>query len=132
MLDGGGILLSGLCMLHCLLLPVTLTLLPILGSTWLADESFHFWMLGLIIPTSGLALIIGCRRHRDGVVAWAGTAGLLLLVVTAVIGELTLSESIERWPTLAGGLSLTYAHWRNFRRCQALHCEARTESATLC
>ncbi|HXG28726.1 MAG TPA: MerC domain-containing protein [Nevskiales bacterium] len=122
-LDGGAMLLSGLCMLHCLLLPVALTLLPIISGTWLAAESFHRWLLGLILPTSSLALCWGCRQHRDGLVGAAGAAGLLLLLLAGIAADTWLSDTGERGLTLLGGLTLAYAHWRNFRRCRSRRCE---------
>ena len=49
-LDGAAIGLSALCAIHCLMLPVALTLLPVIATLPLGDESFHKALLFLVIP----------------------------------------------------------------------------------
>jgi len=64
LLDRWSIAASTLCAVHCLFTPVLIVLVPALASTVLADEKFHRLMLLWVVPASGLALWIGCRRHR--------------------------------------------------------------------
>ena len=65
MLDGFAILLSGTCMLHCLTLPLLVTVFPIVQGSLLEEQYFHLIMLVLILPTSLIALTVGCRKHKD-------------------------------------------------------------------
>ncbi|MEL6869274.1 MAG: MerC domain-containing protein [Pseudomonadota bacterium] len=111
-----GMLLSFICMLHCLLLPL-IVVLGIAGERWLLnDEWAHIVMLGFVIPISGVALIGGWLRHRRMTVIALGLVGVVLLAVAALV----LHDHAGVWAdaavtTIGGGL-LAVAHWRN-RRC---------------
>jgi len=59
--DKIAVVLSGLCLLHCLLLPFLLAFLPFLGQ--FGDDHFHAEMLIFVIPVSAIALFVGYRRH---------------------------------------------------------------------
>lgn len=125
-LDGMAIALSAACVVHCLLLPLLIVLFPILGSTVLADESFHGLLLVLIIPSSALAFYLGCRQHGDGSVLWLGLTGIFLLTVAAAVGVAGLGIVGEKLLTGAGGALLATGHVINFRRCRARRCEERS------
>jgi len=122
-LDGAAIALSAACVVHCLLLPLLIILFPILGSSILADESFHGLLLVLIIPSSALAFYLGCRQHGDGSVLWLGLAGIALLSLAAALGIEGLGVVSEKMLTGAGGALLATGHVINFRRCRARRCE---------
>jgi hypothetical protein len=115
-LDGLALTLSGLCLLHCLAVPVAL------GLSLLADERLHLWMLLVVLPTSLLAVSLGCRRHGQWrLAAWA-TAGLVLMTAAAGGGALqALPELGERLLTSAGSLLLAACHIRNYRACRGQH-----------
>lgn len=129
-LDGLAIAMSVACVLHCLMLPVLIVLFPVLGSTALADESFHGLLLFLIIPSSLLALYMGCRRHGDGWVMVLGITGLAILLAAAVLGTEALGLEREKALTVLGGTVLAIGHWKNFRRCRARRCEEQSACAT--
>lgn len=133
-LDGTAIAMSAACIVHCLFLPVLIALLPILGATALADQSFHILLLALIIPTSGLAFYLGCREHGGGAVLWLGGLGIGTLAVAAWLGVEHLGIAGEKLATAAGGTMLAAGHVLNFRRCRARRCEenaaCRTAEAT--
>lgn len=78
---------AGVCGVHCLLTPVLLILFPIIGSTFFVEESFHLWMLLAVVPTTVLAVFLGCRRHKDKYVFLLALTGLSLIVVAAVWGH---------------------------------------------
>ena len=79
-LDRAAIAMAVVCGIHCLVTPILLVALPIIGTTFWANGDFHLWMLVLVIPTTILAAISGCRRHRDRKVAICATVGLLFLI----------------------------------------------------
>ena len=114
MMDAGAMLISGLCLVHCLALPLLLALLPLAAASFVADEHFHRWLLLAIVPVSALALVSGCRRHRSLRVLLCGAAAVTLLVFAAygnaMVGLSPLGESIL---TIAGGLLLATAHFIN-------------------
>ena len=121
--DKAAVILSLACAMHCLLLPVALVMLPALAILPLADESFHQLLLLGVIPVSLLAMVMGCRRHRSGLVASAGLMGLGLLLFAALFGHDLLGEAGEKLFTLLGSASLVFGHIQNYKRCQSNDCE---------
>lgn len=84
-LDKAAVLMAAICGIHCLATPILIIALPIIGTTFWASESFHVWMLALVIPTTTLAVFSGCRKHKDRFVAVCAATGLLILAsVTAM------------------------------------------------
>lgn len=103
--DALGIGLSGLCMAHCLALPVLLSLAPVLA--WMENEWIH-------LALASLALMVGVSAMRNWV---GGTRGLILRCLAASgIGLLFLGaladvpELTERAITLAGASLLAVSH----------------------
>ncbi len=122
-LDGVAVAMSFVCILHCLMTPVLATLFPIVAGTMLEDHQFHAFLLIFVIPTSILALYLGCRKHRNGLVLSLGLAGMAILAIVALLGPETLTVPGEKVATGLGGLILASAHVLNFRRCRELQCE---------
>ena len=116
--DKAAIGLSLLCALHCLALPLLLALLPSLASLGLADEAFHTWIIFAVIPTSAVALTLGCKRHGQMAVLLLGMAGLTLLCLPLVLGHESVGEAGEKILTLSGAGLIALGHIRNFQLCQ--------------
>ena len=112
-LDQVAVALSGLCLLHCLLLPFAVAVLPFLGQ--FSDDHLHVEMLVVVVPVSVVALYLGFRRHGHiGIVAW-GLVGLSLLAVGGTIAHTLYGLLADRTLTVAGSLILACTHYRNFR-----------------
>ena len=110
--------LSMLCAIHCLILPLLLVSLPILGALQLQNEAFHFWMLAAVIPTSIVALSMGCKKHqRYHLMLW-GVSGLTLMIMAVLLSHQLIGEFGEKTLTLIGAVLVVFAHLGNFRRCQ--------------
>jgi len=92
----------------------------------LTDEHFHGLLLVLIIPSSALALYLGCRQHGDGSVLWLGLGGISVLGLAAGFGTDGLGILGEKLLTGAGGALLATGHALNFRRCRARRCEEQS------
>lgn len=122
-LDKLGIVLSSVCLLHCLLAPLVFTLLPIisLNALW-EDLLFHQLMLWLVIPTSTVALLIGCRKHRDFKILGTGIFGMAMLLLIALVGHDLMSPWQEKLATSIAGITLALSHYFNFRACQEQPC----------
>lgn len=118
LLDRFAIGISSLCVFHCLATPVLLILIPALASTVVADETFHKVLLVFVLPASSLALLLGCRRHKDWVVLSLGTLSLALLVLIAYFGHELLGENGETVATVISSLVLAASHLRNYRLCR--------------
>lgn len=120
--DALALVLSGICLVQCLALPVALTIVPTFAAGLLDHADFHKMMLLVALPTSLLAFGIGCRRHRRLDVAVLGAVGLALVVFAALVVHQWGTE-LERYATIAGGLVLAVAHIQNFRACRHAGCE---------
>ena len=122
-LDKFAVFLSGVCVVHCLLTPVLVTLLPIISlSAFTEDLLFHQMMLWLVLPTSCVALFIGCRKHRNLPILVTGIVGMLMLVVIAFYGHDVFNNWGEKVATSVAGLVLAFSHILNYRACQSLIC----------
>ncbi|MGB0693903.1 MAG: MerC domain-containing protein [Pseudomonadales bacterium] len=122
-LDTAAVILSGICMLHCLALPVVLTIFPIFNVALLDEQTFHLVMLIVILPISLVALTIGCTQHKDRLTIVLGTTGLGVLMFTAVFGHEAFGFTGERIITSIGGLILASAHIQNYRCCRRDDCD---------
>lgn len=113
LLDGLAIGASILCLVHCLLLPLVILLLPMLALVLNVPEAFHLAVFLLAVPTSLLALGAGQRRHRRGSPLAVALPGLLLMAAGL---SLARTEGMETALTVAGSLLLAAGHILNWRR----------------
>lgn len=106
-----GMALSGLCLVHCLALPLVVASAPVMLLTavpagWLEAEWLH---AALIAP---VALVSGPALWRSGGVR----AGIVVAAIAALVAALfTGHERIETALTVAGALTLLAAHWATLR-----------------
>lgn len=121
-LDVVAISISGLCIVHCLLTPLALILFPVVTGTLFADESFHQLLLWLILPTSSIAMWLGCRQHKDLRVLLMGIIGVSFLLFAFMLGHDWFGEWGERILTVIGGLIMAAGHVRNYRLCRQQRC----------
>lgn len=113
--DGVAISASILCLIHCLLLPALIVLLPTLAAFLAVPSAFHLWALALAVPTSTLALTTGYRRHCRVRPTIFALPGLILLAWGALLAP---TERAETMLSVAGALLLALGHGLNWR---ALH-----------
>lgn len=109
-LDRFGVLLSGLCALHCVLSIVLVSLLGLGGSLLLSPE-IHRVGLGLAIIVGVLTLGIGALRHGLPGPLMIGTGGIVLMALALAAGH-GLPEALL---TIAGVALVATAHIRNLR-----------------
>ena len=119
---------SALCIAHCLLLPILLVALPILGQSFLGSESLHVLLVYAVIPSSLFALSVGCSQHKNTSFMLLGILGMTFLVLGISVEILGLDHHWEQRFTLIGALLIAFAHVRNFQKCR----EANTDSACKC
>lgn len=112
-LDHLAITLSGLCLVHCLLLPATIVALPLLAQT--SDTHFHTQMLLVVIPVSLFAYTLGYPRHRNKtIVAW-GLAGIAIMSIGGTIAHAKYGLVADTTLTVAGSIILAASHYFNNR-----------------
>jgi hypothetical protein len=118
--DKAAIGLSLLCALHCLALPLFLSLFPALVAIGFQDERFHLLMLISVVPMSLFALTLGCRQHRSFYVLGTGGLGILFLIASVGLGHDLLGESGETVMTLIGATLVSVSHVLNFKLCRSV------------
>ncbi|WP_395337421.1 MerC domain-containing protein [Novosphingobium sp. BL-8H] len=111
-LDGAATCASAACLVHCLVLPLVIALLPTLAGSLDPGEGFHTLILLFAVPTSALALVPGWRRGGAIGPLAAGVVGLFLLSAGVVVSG---GPILERVVTVAGSLLLAGAHIANWR-----------------
>ena len=121
-LDSIAVFCSALCIIHCVALPIFLTILPAINLYFLDHQTFHLILLVVVLPVSILALSLGCRRHRDAMTIIAGVAGLLMITAVAIFGHTLINQADEKFVTSFGSLVLACAHIRNYQICRKSNC----------
>jgi hypothetical protein len=123
--DRVGIFLSGLCVVHCLLTPFVILLIPSLEASGYHDL-FHDALLVILPLVAVSAFIPGFRRHRNKSVFYWSAPGLAMIA----IGALVFHEQV--WGqvifSVAGSLFLIRAHVVNRRLCACCSEEGHSHS----
>jgi hypothetical protein len=119
--DQIAIVLSAICIVHCLAVPLVVAILPIAAVSFGEDQHFHELMLWLVVPTSFLGFLLGYRLHGRSGLVMLGAAGVTVLVTVAIWGHTAWSTGIEISVSVAGSLLLATAHWLNFREVRRCH-----------
>ncbi|MEM9233405.1 MAG: MerC domain-containing protein [Pseudomonadota bacterium] len=109
-IDLGAAGLSGLCVLHCLALPVLAAFLPLAGTV--SEMEWVHKALVLMAAPLSLYAVLGKRPHFFGpVFIMLATAGLSLLTLAAFAEPL---HDYETPLTVIGAVLLASAHLRRF------------------
>lgn len=109
--DRAGITLSGLCVVHCLVFPLLLALLPVYSVL----ETVHYWahpvLLILILP---VVFSVVRRSETPAIARFFLVSGAL-----ALIGAWGLHDwqegAAETYLTLAASALLITGHWKNYK-----------------
>ena len=116
--DRLGILVSGLCAIHCALTPLLILLLPSVSFIPHSEE-LHLGLAAAIPLISIAAFVPGFRIHRDPRVLGYMVVGLICVWIGAINPWEALSFVTSSFVTLTGSAFLIAAHRRNRRlkRC---------------
>ncbi len=109
-LDRVGVILSGLCALHCLAGLLLVAGLG-LGGQFLLAPSIHRVGLALAIVVGAATLVLGVVRHGDPVPLQVGAAGIAFMAFALFVGHGTAEAVL----TIMGVSLLAWAHLRNLR-----------------
>jgi len=123
--DKIAVLLSMLCILQCLFLPIAISLIPLLNIWWLNDEFLHPILLFVVIPLTLVTLIPGYKHHHSLVPILIAIPALILLIIGAFVPP----NIFEKMLTISGALILSTAHIRNLILNRACACEYKDEHA---
>ncbi len=108
---------SVVCALHCLLLPIAVIFLPSISATFLGTEDFHKILLYFVIPSSIIALSLGCKMHGKYEVYSYGFFGIGALLFASFFGHDYLGEVGEIFLTLIGAGIVSLGHYKNQKLC---------------
>lgn len=113
-----GFWLSLACAVHCLAMPVVITLLPFVGSTILADHETELYIMGGSWLLAGVLLYVDFRKHQTWLplLLLAGSVGVKLLEV------LVLGEDFEAIASPVSGVLIALAYYFNWRHKKACAC----------
>lgn len=110
-LDGLGVVLSGLCAVHCVLGLVLVTVLGLGGGALLSPD-IHRVGLALAVSVGMVTLGISALRHGRLAPALIGTLGLALMTAGLFVGH----GAAEALLTIPGVALVAFAHIRNLRQ----------------
>ena len=116
-LDRVGQILSIACIFHCILLPVLLPLLPIIGLFVGCGSNFHLILTFFIIGVAFIALVPGYMKHKILIPIAVASIGITCLICALN----TKSETAETFITIFGGIFLVFGHYTNHKflcKCQ--------------
>ena len=118
LIDKFAVSASTICATHCICLPFLLGVFPAIGTTLFGEEVFQVWLLWAVIPSSLVAISLGCYKHKDRAVLVIGLLGLIFLIIAASLGHDMLGEEGERITTLMGAITIAAGHLRNYKLCR--------------
>ncbi len=115
MLDRIGIAATSLCALHCILLPILLPALPLLGLTFLADHTWEHVFLILTAVLGTIALFSGFKRYHRKLYPFY----LLYLGVAIYWIKHDFSEEYQTYFIVTGAALIVAAHFINMKLCNS-------------
>lgn len=122
LLDAGGVTLSSLCLVHCLVLPFAGAFLPMAGVL-ADDERVHWIVVGLAAPTAWFAF--SGWFSRGWTTWWLPLLGFI--GVGFLVAGLFAPEPYELLVSVAGGLTLATAHFANLSASRHDTCATHNE-----
>ncbi len=112
-----GIATSVACAIHCALLPILLTSLPVFGINIIHNSFFEWGMIALAFSVGSFSLYHGfIKHHRSYIPILIFSIGFVFLVLKQFVDDLAISFLI-----LAVGFIIS-AHYYNYRLCHQSRC----------
>lgn len=114
-----GIATSVACAIHCALLPLLLTSLPLFGVNIIHNIVFEWGMIMLAFFVGSYSLFHGyIKHHRSLVPILIFSAGFLLLILKQFYHQ------FEFWLLAPAVVCIIYAHYLNYRICHRTKCSS--------
>jgi hypothetical protein len=117
--DGMGIITSVACAIHCALLPLLVTSLPLFGVNIIHNPVFEWSMIGLAFVVGSYSLIHGYRKHhRSFIPLLLFSIGFVFLLAKQFF------HAHETWFLIPAVILIVTAHWRNYQLCHRSKCNS--------
>lgn len=114
-LDKAGIICSGACAIHCLLIPVIAYSSPFIAK-YFQNEMIHTGLLVVLIPIALINFTRSSKIHGNNKPLLIGILGIVLLVVAVLVESLHIEiPYLEKSLTGIGSLLLIAAHTINLK-----------------
>jgi hypothetical protein len=110
--DRFGIGVSGICAIHCLVVPVLVSVLPLWSFTGVIHDWLHPIFILFLLP---VVYFSAKRSHYDRKITTVLITGFFLLLIGWLAGHFWLGLLFESITTLAGSILLIIGHWMNYR-----------------
>jgi hypothetical protein len=111
-MDLAGVFASSLCMVHCLVFPIVLALLPVVAQPLMEHDVLHVGLAGFVLFFCVSAYLPGYLRHGDRRLLYVGAAGLSL-VFFATFQARYWGEIAEVAILTVGNLLIVFGHLLN-------------------
>jgi hypothetical protein len=111
--DALGIGASLACAIHCAILPLFTSMLPVFGVNLIDNHVFEYMMIGLALVVGLYSLNHGYRKHHHHILPiLLFIVGMMLLIAKQLV------VSLHIWLLLPAVLLIVLAHWLNYRFCR--------------
>jgi hypothetical protein len=111
--DALGIAASVACAIHCAVLPLLVSSLPLLGVELVDNVGFEYTMIGIAFCIGAYSLYHGWKKHHHSFVPISiFTVGFALLFAKQVWHEWQI------WFLIPAVLLIVIAHFINYRSCR--------------
>ncbi len=119
--DAMGIAASTACAIHCALLPLFLSSLPLFGINIIHNTAFEAGMIGLALCIGSYSLYHGFNKHHHNLLPLViFSSGFIFLVIKQFFVH------YQTWLLIPAVSLIITAHYLNFRFCR-VHNHAHTE-----
>ena len=117
--DGLGIITSIACAIHCTILPLILTTLPLFGVNILHNAAFEWGMIAIAAGVGMYALYHGYITHHKNIKPIAlFSIGLCFLVSKQFF------HAYENWLLIPAVILIISAHYYNYKLCRKSKCSS--------
>ncbi len=121
--DAVGIATSLACAIHCALLPLIMSSLPLFGINIIHNAVFEWSMILLAFAVGSYALFHGYVRHHHSLVpVLLFSAGFVFLVLKQVF------HAVETWLLIPAVILIISGHYRNYQLCHRSRCHSKHHS----
>ena len=117
-LDTLGAGVSGLCLVHCVSMPLIFAFAPTLAHLIPGDELVHRLLAFLVVGAGLPSFVIGYRKHNKWSALALGLGGMGIVLGALIFGDRFNSHVTEISITMLGSLALTSAHLANRTFCR--------------
>ena len=117
--DGLGVATSLACAIHCAVLPLLVSSLPLFGINIIHNLFFEWSMIMLAFAVGAYSLVHGfLKHHKIALPIILFSAGFVLLIAKQIF------HSYESWLLFPAVILIVSAHFQNYRLCNQSKCSS--------